>query len=69
VKQPKGAAAEKEFLVRGTRKTAGRLEAATIEIRTGGAATTRLEFTAENGNASIKDSEVDPALLFPSAEK
>ena len=70
VKQPQGTAAEKEFLVKGTRKTAGRLEATIVEIKTVGAATTtRLEFTAENGNAKVKDSEVDPALLFQLAEK
>ena len=46
------------------------LEATIVEIKTVGAATTtRLEFTAENGNAKVKDSEVDPALLFQLAEK
>jgi hypothetical protein len=70
LKQLKGTAAEKEFLVLGTRKTSGRLEAASVEIRTVGAATTtRLAFTAGSGNAKVKDSEVDPALLFQPAER
>ncbi|MBI4873510.1 MAG: outer membrane lipoprotein-sorting protein [Acidobacteria bacterium] len=65
LKQPRAGGPPKEFLCRGMRRSGGHWLPTQMEVRTEGrAGGMRLVFTRGSENVSIKDSEVDPRVLF-----
>lgn len=65
LKKPRAGGPDKEFLCRGMRQMGGRWVISQLEVRSEGrAGSTRLVFTRGSDNASIRNSEVDPKVVF-----